>query len=151
MRLAKWNGNRDAHLRALLGSLIAMLLLVGATNRTHAQTVEPLALKQDSLLIEACRNPEVDPRMVLGLLAQGATATIPDETGKTALDYARTNRRLRSSPAYKKLSAQAVDDSVDRVVSIIDFEPTNNNWDLIFAVSLSGFVIVVALLSSWKR
>ena len=151
MRLAKWNGNRDAHLRALLGSLIAMLLLVGATNRTYAQIVEQLALKQDSLLIEACRNPEVDPRMVLGLLAQGATATIPDETGKTALDYARSNRRLRSSPAYKKLSAQAVDDSVDRVVSIIDFEPTNNNWDLIFAVSLSGFVIVVALLSSWKR
>ncbi len=151
MKLTKWKGNKEAHLRALLGSLIALLLLVGATDRTYAQINKPLALKQDTLLIDACRNPEVDPRRILGLLAQGADATIPDENGKTALDYARDNRRLRSSAAYGELSAQAVHDSVNRAIDIIEFEPSDNNWDLIFAVSLSGFVIVVALLASWKR
>lgn len=151
MTLTKWTGNREAHLRALLGSLVALLLLVGATDRTHAQVQEPLALKQDSLLIEACKNPEVDPRMVLGLLAQGANATIPDQNGMTALDYARNNKRLRGSRAYNTLSAQAVGDSLDRAVEIIEFEDTDNNWDLIFSVSLSGFVVVVALLYSWKR
>ena len=147
----EWNGNREAHLRALLGSLVALLLLVGATDRTEAQIQEPLALKQDSLLIEACKNPEIDPRTVLGLLAQGANATIRDQAGMTALDYARNNERLRSSPAYSKLSAQAVDDSIDRAVEIMEFEKSDNNWDLIFSVSLSGFVVVVALLYSWKR
>ncbi|MBF0548755.1 MAG: ankyrin repeat domain-containing protein [Candidatus Riflebacteria bacterium] len=54
-------------------------------------------------LMAASRNPDPNPEIILALLAAGAKANLKDSSGKSALDYARENKKLLRTEAFKKL------------------------------------------------
>lgn len=56
-------------------------------------------------LMAASRNPDPNPEIILALLKAGAKTSLKDINGKTAMDYARENKKLLLTDALKELEA----------------------------------------------